>query len=178
MMSMKYQRKPISFVEDCAVPLPHLAEYTAKLTEVFEKHGTKGTWYAHASEGCLHVRPVLNLRLEKDVAAMRAIAEEAFELVRAYKGSHSGEHGDGLVRSEFHEAMFGTRLVRAFETVKDTFDPIGLLNPNRITRPPPMDDRTLFRYGPGYSPISDFTPKLDWSDHPGPMGGVLGAVEM
>ena len=82
--------------------MQHLAEYTAKLTEVFEKHGTKGTWYAHASEGCLHVRPVLNLRLEKDVAAMRAIAEEAFELVRAYKGSHSGEHGDGLVRSEFH----------------------------------------------------------------------------
>ena len=67
MMSMKDQRKPISFVEDCAVPLPHLAEYTARLTECFERHGTKGTWYAHASEGCLHVRPVLNLRLEKDV---------------------------------------------------------------------------------------------------------------
>src|ERR1700760_2473947 len=136
MMSMKYQRKPISFVEDCAVPLPHLAEYTAKLTEVFEKHGTKGTWYAHASEGCLHVRPVLNLRLEKDVAAMRAIAEEAFELVRAYKGSHSGEHGDGLVRSEFHEAMFGTRLTRAFEEVKDTFDPADLMNPGKIVRAP------------------------------------------
>jgi FAD/FMN-containing dehydrogenase len=109
MMSMKDAAKPVSFVEDCAVPLEHLAAYTASLTAVFEKHGTRGTWYAHASEGCLHVRPILNLRLEKDVKAMRAIAEEAFALVRSYKGSHSGEHGDGLVRSEFHEAMFGHR---------------------------------------------------------------------
>src|SRR5262249_57724523 len=103
MMSMKEAGKPVSFVEDCAVPLEHLAEYTERLTQVFERHGTRGTWYAHASVGCLHVRPVLNLRLEKDVKAMRAIAEEAFAMVRAYKGSHSGEHGDGLVRSEFHQ---------------------------------------------------------------------------
>ena len=107
MMSMKEAGKPISFVEDCAVPLEHLADYTAQLTAIFEKNGTRGTWYAHASVGCLHVRPVLNLRLDQDVAAMRAIAEEAFALVRAYKGSHSGEHGDGIVRSEFHPAMFG-----------------------------------------------------------------------
>ncbi|HEY4747944.1 MAG TPA: FAD-linked oxidase C-terminal domain-containing protein, partial [Steroidobacteraceae bacterium] len=109
MMSMKEEGKPVSFVEDCAVPLPHLAEYTARLTDIFEKNGPRGTWYAHASVGCLHVRPVLNLRLDKDKAAMRAIAEEAFAMVRAYKGSHSGEHGDGLVRSEFHEFMFGSR---------------------------------------------------------------------
>jgi FAD/FMN-containing dehydrogenase len=88
MMSMKDEAKPISFVEDCAVPLEHLADYTEKLTRVFEKHGTRGTWYAHASEGCLHVRPVLNLRLEKDVKAMRAIAEEAFmSLCSARKSS-------------------------------------------------------------------------------------------
>ena len=74
--------------------------------------------------------------------------------------------------------MFGERIVRAFETVKDAFDPTGMLNPNRIVRPPRMDDRTLFRYGPGYAPVPDFTPKLDWSDHPGPLGGMLGAVEM
>ena len=108
MMSMKQEGKPVSFVEDCAVPLPHLADYTARLSEIFAKHGTSGTMYAHASEGCLHVRPVLNLKLEKDVKAMRAIAEEAFAMVREYKGSHSGEHGDGLVRSEFHETMFGS----------------------------------------------------------------------
>src|SRR5215213_4110012 len=84
-MSMKQEGKPVSFIEDCAVPLPHLADYTARLTAVFEKHGTRPTFYAHASEGCLHVRPVLNLRLEKDVKTMRAIAEEAFAIVRAYK---------------------------------------------------------------------------------------------
>ena len=177
MMSMKDARKPVSFVEDCAVPLPHLADYTARLTEVFERHGTRGTWYAHASEGCLHVRPVLNLRLEKDVAAMRAIAEEAFALVRAYKGSHSGEHGDGLVRSEFHEAMFGNRLVRAFEEIKDYFDPKGLMNPGKIVRAPKFDDRKLFRFGPSYR-VADFKPVLDWSVFPGSAGGFSGAVEM
>ena len=108
MMSMKQEGKPVSFVEDCAVPLPHLADYTERLNAIFARHGTRGTMYAHASEGCLHVRPVLNLKLEKDIKAMRAIAEETFEMVREYKGSHSGEHGDGLVRSEFHEAMFGS----------------------------------------------------------------------
>jgi FAD/FMN-containing dehydrogenase/Fe-S oxidoreductase len=178
MMSMKGDGKPVSFIEDCAVDLDDLADYTERLNDVFERHGSKGTWYAHASVGCLHVRPVLNMKDPADVAKMRSVAEEAFALVREYKGSHSGEHGDGLVRSEFHEQMFGPRIVRAFEAVKDAFDPIGLLNPNRITHPPKMDDRTLFRYGPGYSPISDFIPKLDWSDHPGPMGGMLGAVEM
>ncbi len=177
MMSMKDQRKPISFVEDCAVPLPHLAEYTQNLNALFEKHGTRGTWYAHAAEGCLHVRPVLNLRLEKDVKAMRAIAEEAFAMVRAYKGSHSGEHGDGLVRSEFHEPMFGSRLVRAFEEVKDTFDPKGIFNPGKIVRAPRFDERSLFRYAPDYH-VDDFAPQLDWSDYPGAIGGFQGAVEM
>ncbi|MDB5734060.1 MAG: hypothetical protein JWN16_697 [Alphaproteobacteria bacterium] len=176
MMSMKEQRKPISFVEDCAVPLEHLADYTAKLTECFERNGTRGTWYAHASEGCLHVRPVLNLRLEKDVKAMRAIAEEAFELVRQYKGSHSGEHGDGLVRSEFHEEMFGPRLVSAFEDVKDVFDPKGVMNPGKIVRAPKFDERSLFRYPPGYA-VKDFAPALDWSDYPGAVGGFQGATE-
>jgi FAD/FMN-containing dehydrogenase/Fe-S oxidoreductase len=177
MMSMKEEGKPVSFVEDCAVPLEHLADYTARLTEVFEKNGTTGTWYAHASVGCLHVRPILNLRLDKDVRAMRAIAEQAFAFVREYKGSHSGEHGDGLVRSEFHEAMFGARLVRAFEEVKDRFDPIGLFNPGKIVRAPKFDDRTNFRYGPHYAG-QDMTMRLDWSAYPGKGGGFQGAVEM
>ena len=178
MMSMKGNGKPVSFIEDCAVDLDDLPDYTERLNAVFEKHGSKGTWYAHASVGCLHVRPVLNMKDPADVATMHAIAEETFALVREYKGSHSGEHGDGLARSEFHTQMFGERIVRAFETVKDAFDPTGMLNPNRIVRPPRMDDRTLFRYGPGYSAVTDFTPKLDWSEHPGPLGGMLGAVEM
>ncbi len=177
MMSMKEQGKPVSFVEDCAVPLEHLAEYTTRLTEVFEKHGTRGTWYAHAGAGCLHVRPILNLRQDKDVHAMREIAEEAFAMVREYKGSHSGEHGDGLVRSEFNEPMFGSRLARAFEEVKDRFDPNALYNPGKVVRPSKFDDRSLFRYAPGYHG-EDIKTELDWSAYPGSGGGFQGAVEM
>lgn len=177
MMSMKQEGKPVSFVEDCAVPLPHLADYTQRLNNIFAKHGTSGTMYAHASEGCLHVRPVLNLKLEKDVRAMRAIAEEAFALVREYKGSHSGEHGDGLVRSEFHESMFGERLVADFREVKHRFDPDGVLNPGKIVDAPKMDDRSLFRFKPDYR-VADLKTKLDWSAYPGAGGGFQGAVEM
>src|SRR6201997_4333898 len=177
MMSMKQEGKPVSFVEDCAVPLPHLADYTERLNAIFARHGTQGTMYAHASEGCLHVRPVLNLRLEKDVKAMRAIAEEAFAMVRDYKGSHSGEHGDGLVRSEFHEAMFGSRIVADFREVKHRFDPESVLNPGKIVDPPRMDDRTLFRYPPGYK-VAEMKTDLDWSAYPGAGGGFQGAVEM
>jgi len=177
MMSMKSDGKPASFVEDCAVRLEDLADYTARLTEIFRKHGTDGTWYAHASVGTLHVRPVLNLKLDTDVRAMRAIAEECFEMVRGYKGSHSGEHGDGIVRSEFHEPMFGRRMVEAFERVKDRMDPAGLLNPGKIVRPPKMDDRRLFRYGPDYA-VPEFETALDWSEYTGAGGGFQGAVEM
>ncbi|WP_338828220.1 FAD-binding and (Fe-S)-binding domain-containing protein [Bradyrhizobium sp. 27S5] len=177
MMSMKQEGKPVSFVEDCAVPLPHLADYTERLNAVFAKHGTRGTMYAHASEGCLHVRPVLNLKLEKDVKAMRAIAEEAFELVREYKGSHSGEHGDGLVRSEFHETMFGARIVADFREVKQRFDPDNTLNPGKIVDPPKMDDRSLFRFSPDYR-VGELKTVLDWSAYPGAGGGFQGAVEM
>ena len=177
MMSMKSEGKPVSFIEDCAVPLEHLADYTERLSAVFEKHGTKGTWYAHASVGCLHVRPVLNLKLEKDAATMRAIAEEAFAMVKEYKGSHSGEHGDGLVRSEFHERMYGAKTVRLFEEVKDRFDPEGLMNPGKIVRASRMNDRTLFRYKPDYR-VPEMQTVLDWSAYPGAGGGFQGAVEM
>ncbi len=178
MMSMKGDAKPVSFIEDAAVDLADLDTYTGRLDEVFARHGVRGTWYAHASVGCLHVRPVLNMKDPTDVAKMRAVAEECFALVRAYKGSHSGEHGDGIARSEFHQAMFGPRLAGAFAAVKQAFDPDGLFNPNRIVDPPRMNDRTLFRYFPAYAPAGDFTPVLDWSEHPGPLGGMLGAVEM
>ena len=173
MMSMKGDGKPVSFVEDCAVRLEDLAEYTRRLDAVFARHGTRGTWYAHASVGTLHVRPIIDLKVDDGARTMRAIAEECFEMVREYRGSHSGEHGDGIVRSEFHEAMFGTRLVRAFEEIKDAFDPDGLFNPGKIVRPERMDDRDLFRYGPGYAPLPVET-GLDWSE----WGGFDRAVEM
>ncbi|HEX5078555.1 MAG TPA: FAD-linked oxidase C-terminal domain-containing protein [Geminicoccaceae bacterium] len=172
-MSMKGDGKPVSFIEDCAVPLANLTDYTERLSAVFAQHGTRATWYAHASEGCLHVRPILNLKQEQGVRVMREIAEAAFAMVREYKGSHSGEHGDGLVRSDFHEKMFGKRLVRAFEEVKDSFDPQGLLNPGKIVRAPRMDDRSLLRYPPGYGAMPLDT-ALDWSA----WGGFLGATEM
>jgi FAD/FMN-containing dehydrogenase/Fe-S oxidoreductase len=172
-MSMRGDVKPVSFIEDCAVPLEHLAEYTDRLSEVFSRHGTTGTWYAHASVGCLHIRPALNLKDARDVATMRAIAEEAHALVRQFQGSHSGEHGDGLVRSEFIAPMLGERLARAFEEVKRRFDPEGLFNPGKIVDPRRMDDRSLFRYPPDYRPVALVT-ALDWS----PWGGPAGAVEM
>ena len=181
MMSMKGDGKPVSFIEDCAVPLEHLAEYTDRLTRVFEKHGTKGTWYAHASVGCLHVRPVLNMRRD-GAQQMRAIAEEAAEMVKQYKGAYSGEHGDGLVRSEWIEPFFGPQLTRAFGEIKDLFDPKGLMNPGKIVRPPkhgrplavPLQARLRRR-----SPIRT---ALDWSEYEDGTGrrgdGFAKAVEM
>jgi FAD/FMN-containing dehydrogenase/Fe-S oxidoreductase len=172
MMSMKGDGKPVSFIEDCAVPLEHLAEYTARLTAVFEKHGTRGTWYAHASVGTLHVRPVLDMRRD-GAAKMRAIAEEASALVKQYKGAYSGEHGDGLVRSEWIAPFFGPRLTAALGEIKSWLDPRGLMNPGKIVRPSKMDDRNLFRYRPGYEtrlPVQ----VLDWSE----WGGFDKAVEM
>ncbi len=174
MMSMKGDGKPISFIEDCAVALDDLADYTERLTAIFAKHGTHGTWYAHASVGMPACAPGAQPQAGgRRAQKMRAIAEEAFAMVREYKGSHSGEHGDGLVRSEFHAAMFGPRIVRAFEEVKDGFDPQGLMNPGKIVRPSRMDDRSLFRFKEGYRALPLDT-ALDWSD----WGGFSGAVEM
>ncbi|HUQ52803.1 MAG TPA: FAD-linked oxidase C-terminal domain-containing protein, partial [Gammaproteobacteria bacterium] len=181
MMSMKGDGKPVSFIEDCAVPLEHLADYTDRLTRVFEKHGTRGTFYAHASVGCLHVRPVLNLRTEGGARQMRAIAEEACALVKEYKGSYSGEHGDGLVRSEWIEPIYGARLTRAFAELKQAFDPRGLMNPGKIVAATKMDDRSLFRFKPDYR-TAPLATGLDWSEHEvGPENrgrGFAAAVEM
>ena len=180
MMSMKGDGKPVSFIEDCAVPLEHLAEYTERLTRVFEKHGTRGTWYAHASVGTLHVRPVLNMKAD-GARKMRAIAEEACAMVREYKGAaFSGEHGDGLVRSEWIEPIIGRQLARALAEIKDLFDPKGLMNPGKIVRPAKMDDRSLLRFKPGYE-TSRLDTALDWSQWnvPGAASqGFAAAVEM
>ncbi len=161
MMSLKGDGKPVSFIEDCAVPLEHLAEYTDALTEVFRKHGSKGTWYAHASVGTLHVRPILDMRTS-GASKMRAIAEEASALVRKYKGAYSGEHGDGLCRGEWIGWQFGPRITEGFAEIKHLLDPINLLSPNRIVDPPRMDDARLMRYSPAYKVIP-LQPVLDWS---------------
>ncbi len=166
MMSLKGDGKPVSFIEDCAVPLEHLAEYTDALTDVFAKHGSRGTWYAHASVGTLHVRPILDMRIDGG-AKMRAIAEEAAALVRKYKGAFSGEHGDGLCRGEWIEWQFGPAINNAFRSIKNKLDPINLFNPGKIIDPPRMDDGDLFRFAPPSAsrpyrriPIATV---LDWS---------------
>ncbi|MBL8378116.1 MAG: FAD-binding protein [Burkholderiales bacterium] len=165
MMSMKGDGKPVSFIEDCAVPLEHLADYTARLTEVFHRHGTEGTWYAHASVGTLHVRPILDMRRSGNAggaAKMRAIAQEASAMVREYKGAYSGEHGDGLCRGEWIEWQFGPRLNNAFREIKALFDPDNRMNPGKIIDPPRMDDASLFRFKPGHA-VAPVSTALDWS---------------
>jgi len=170
MMSLKGDGKPVSFIEDCAVPLQHLAEYTDALSEVFAKYGTHGTWYAHASVGTLHVRPILDMRRDGSnggAAKMRAIAEEASTLVRKFKGAYSGEHGDGLCRGEWIEWQFGAAINDAFRSIKRHLDPIGLFNPGKIVDTPRMDEVSLFRFPPPsasnpYRTIS-LKPAFDWS---------------
>ena len=161
MMSLKGDGKPVSFIEDCAVPLEHLAEYTDALTEVFQRHGTRGTWYAHASVGTLHVRPILDMRRD-GAARMRQIADEAAVLVRKYRGAYSGEHGDGLCRGEWIRWQFGPKIDDAFRAIKQHLDPRNLLNPGKIIDPPKMDDARLFRFPPSYQTIA-LVPVLDWS---------------
>ena len=181
MMSLKGDGKPVSFIEDCAVPLEHLAEYTDALTEVFQKHGSRGTWYAHASVGTLHVRPILDMRREGG-KKMRAIANEASALVRKYKGAYSGEHGDGLCRGEWIEWQFGPKINDAFQAIKNHLDPINLLCPARmVSMPghpiPRMDDPHILRFQPPLASdelaqpeqgrqayrVIPLKPVLDWS---------------
>ncbi len=161
MMSLRGDGKPVSFIEDCAVPLEHLAEYTAALTDVFERHGTRGTWYAHASVGTLHVRPILDMRRD-GAPKMRAIAEEASALVRRFRGAYSGEHGDGLCRGEWIHWQYGDAIQHALRDIKAELDPNNLLCPGRIVAPPRMDDASLMRFPPAYQVIP-IRPALDWS---------------
>ena len=161
MMSLKGDGKPVSFIEDCAVPLESLADYTQALTDVFSKYGSRGTWYAHASVGTLHVRPILDMRRD-GAQKMRAVAEEASALVRKYKGAYSGEHGDGLCRGEWISWQFGPKITEALAEIKYAFDPKGLFNPGKIIDPPKMDDASHFRFPPSYRVIP-LQPALDWS---------------
>jgi FAD/FMN-containing dehydrogenase/Fe-S oxidoreductase len=170
MMSLRGDGKPVSFVEDCAVPLQHLAEYTEALTELFAKYGTHGTWYAHASVGTLHVRPILDMRAdgpEGGAYKMRAIAQATAGLVKKFKGAYSGEHGDGICRGEWIQWQFGPQINQAFRAIKNHMDPAGLFNPGKIIDPPRMDDSSLFRFPPPSAPRRYQTfplrPVLDWS---------------
>ncbi len=128
-------RKPLGFIEDNAVPVERLGEFVTRLRAIIEKHGTRGAFYAHASVGVLHVRPLLNLRSDDDRKAMEGIATEAADLARELGGVMSGEHGDGKARGPFIERHFGPNLMEAFRDLKALFDPDGLMNPGNIVAP-------------------------------------------
>ena len=170
-MAMKTEEKSLSFVEDAAVPPERLRDYIARLLEIVRRHGTTAGVYAHASVGCLHVRPVVNLKTADGVRQMTSIAHEVAELVVEFGGALSGEHGDGMLRSPFMRRIYGPALYEAFRTIKHTFDPNGLLNPGKIVDAEPMTAN--LRYGAGYRTPTPST-YFDYSDY----GGMAGAVEM
>ena len=171
LMSIKGDFKPVPVIEDVSVPVEHLADYVRAITELVAQHGTTAAFYAHASAGCLHVRPLLNLKSIEGVTAMRELGIAACELVTRFGGVMSGEHGDGLQRGELNERIFGPELYGAMKELKGILDPRGLFNPGKIVDSPPMTEN--LRYGPGYRPMEPKT-FLDFRAE----GGLLGAVEM
>ncbi len=132
LMSIPGDTKPITFIEDVAVPVEKLGEYVRKVDTILQEHGTTGEWYAHASAGCLHLRPMVNLKTAEGVERMRWIADAVVELVIEMQGTISGEHGDGLSHTGYNERLFGSEVAGAFRQVKDVFDPNEVLNPGKV----------------------------------------------
>src|SRR5258707_11607660 len=170
-MAMKGDEKSLSFVEDTAVKPEVLRDYIDEFLAMIKRNGSTSGVYAHASVGCLHVRPVVNMKTAEGVARFEAIATQSADLVLKYGGALSGEHGDGLVRGPFMEKMFGSALYQAFRTVKYTFDPNGVFNPGKIVDTPPLT--TNLRYGTSYR-TPDPPTYFDYSEY----GGFGRAVEM
>jgi FAD/FMN-containing dehydrogenase/Fe-S oxidoreductase len=170
-MAEKGDAKAISFVEDTAVASAHLRDYIEEFLALIKRHGTTAGVYAHASVGCLHVRPIINLKTATGVRQFEAIAGDVADLVLRYGGALSGEHGDGLVRSPFQEKMYGPALYQAFRELKRTFDPLNLLNPGKIVDAPPLSSN--LRYGPAYV-TPDVTTTFDFSRD----GGLARAAEL
>ena len=169
-MAMREDAKSLSFVEDTAVSPERLRDYIERFLAIVARHGTTAGVYAHASVGCLHVRPVVNMKTDAGVRQFEAIANDISDLVLEFGGALSGEHGDGLVRSPFMEKMFGPILYRAFRTIKQTFDPKGIFNPGKIVDAPPLTSN--LRFGSKYTARNPVT-FFDYA-----AGGVAGAIEM
>ncbi len=140
LMAMPGDSKPVTFMEDTAVPPENLPEYIDGFRKIMEKYGTRCTYYAHASVGELHMRPILNLKNPIDRKKMVAMSHEIVDLVISFGGSVSGEHGDGRVRSPFHEKFFGKKLYQGLREIKQAFDPNNIFNPNKIIDALPMDE--------------------------------------
>ena len=162
--AIRSDAKAISFVEDTAVAPEKLRDYIERFIKIVQRHRTTAGIYAHASVGCLHVRPVVNMKTRSGVAKFESIANEVADLVLEFGGALSGEHGDGLVRGAFNEKMFGSELYEAFRAVKRTFDPHGLFNPGRIVDTPPITSH--LRFGAGYRTPEPAT-TFDFSDYDG-----------
>ena len=168
-------RKTVAVIEDAAVPVEHLADYIDRIRTIVAEAGAEMSLYAHASAGCLHVRPLLNLKSAEGMRQYRQIGEQAAEAVLEFAGTTTGEHGEGLVRAEFSERLFGTELIRAFREVKHLFDPANLMNPGKVVNSPAMDDENLLRYGTQYQlPLDLIDTRLNWAKD----GGFAQAVEM
>lgn len=168
--------KPHSFIEDAAVPVEHLADYALEIKRYAGEIGAgETTLYAHASAGCLHIRPMVNLKTSQGMEQMRLLAEKSLDLVIKYGGTISGEHGEGIARGEFSERLFGPRLTEAFQEIKKAFDPDNLLNPGKVVNPPRMDDESLMRYGSNY--ITPYAP-IETAFNFAGTDGFSGAVEL
>ncbi len=163
--------KPTAFVEDTAVAAERLPEYIRRFQEILNAHDTVGSFYAHAGAGCLHIRPLINLKESAGVEKMRKIAEEVFSLVMEFDGAMSGEHGDGLARSHFNERIFGEELYQAFRKLKGAFDAKGIMNPGKVVDGPPMTEN--LRYGASYRTL-DLTTTFPYRKE----GGFARAVEL
>jgi len=171
LLGMKGDKKPIAFVEDTCVDPKHLPEFVPRFREIFAKHDAIGAYYGHCSVGCLHIRPVINLKTPRGLEQVRAIAEEIFDLVFEFGGTISSEHGDGRARSPFLERMYGPRLVQAFRELKRAFDSEGRMNPGNIVDSPGITEH--LRYGAEYTTWEPVT-LLDFSDQ----GGFAASIEM
>ena len=170
MMNIPGSAKPLPFVEDTAVSPEKLPEYVKRFDEIVNRNGTTAGYYGHASVGCLHIRPVVDLKNDNGIKTMERISDEISDLVLEFGGSLSGEHGDGIVRGAWADKMFGPELVEYFREVKIAFDPHGVMNPNKIFDTPSLTDN--LRYGNKYTTFSPPV-KLDWSAE----GGFVNAVE-
>ena len=173
MMSERSEAKPVSFIEDGAVPVESLADYISDVERVIHDNDTTYAIYAHASAGCLHIRPLINLKTLKGRDQYRTIADAVAQTVKKHQGTITGEHGQGFARGEFSEYLFGSELMDAFRQVKRAFDPDNMMNPGKIIDAPPMDSAELLRYSPDYETIQLDT-RYDWRAD----NGFAGAVEM
>ncbi len=162
--------RPTAFMEDCAIPVERLSEFVREVEKILDAHGTRAGIYAHASAGCLHIRPILDLQQGEGVRAMRGIVEQIFALATRLGGSMSSEHGDGIVSGEFIERTYGKEVTDAMRLLKRTADPDNLLNPNKLFDAPPMD--THLRFGESYQ-VNVWNSSLHF-DHE---RGLAGAIE-